>query len=230
VKLTNVFTPDNGKFTLKAFRVFGNPDEATWTKVDKVKAVRSELDRRNAHLLWEPVAGAEGYIVRYGIEPNKLYNSYMVYWDSFLDIPSLNVGPEYFFEVEAFSSNTPRYVENTFETQGRGAELDLTRRPDGGTSSTDRVMTYETYGRDEVYVFDNITPGTYSLAHTYGVGIWGPQVLTADQLIGTGTEPTVTALNLTQFGLGSTQWGTIEVRVYPGETSGRIEVTFNYDD
>ena len=232
VKLTNVFTPDDGKFAVKALRVFGNPEEATWTKVENVTAVRNKLDRRRAHLLWEQVDGAEGYIVRYGIEPNKLYNSYMVYWDSYLDIRSLNVDPEYYFEVEAFSSNTPRYVENTFETRGRGAELDLIKAADqeaGTPSSTVRVMTYETYGRDEVYVFDNITPGTYSLRHTFGVGIWGPVQLTEEHLIGTGTEPTVTALNLTQFGVGSTQWGTVEVRVYPGETSGRIEVTFKYD-
>jgi hypothetical protein len=92
-------------------------------------------------------------------------------------------------------------------------------------------MTYETYGKDEVYVFDNITPGSYTLNHTYGVGIWGPQQLTADQLIGTDTTtPTVTALDLTQFGNGTTQWGTVEVRVYPGPTSGRIEVTLHYTE
>jgi len=230
VKLTNVFTPDNGKFAVKALRVFGNPDKATFTKVNNVMAVRSILDRRVADLLWEPVPGAEGYIVRYGIEPDKLYNNYMVYWDNHLHIRSLNVNPEYYFEVEAFSSGTPRYVENTFETRGRGAELDLIRQPDGGQRTTDRVMTYETYGRDEVYVFENITPGTYQLNHTFGMKIWGPVQLTAEQLIGEGTEPTYTALNLMEFGIGSTRWGTIEVRVYPGPTSGRIEVTFNYDD
>ena len=233
LKLTNKFTPDEGRFAVKAFRAFGNPEDATFTKVDDVKAVRSKLDRRYAHLLWEEVDGAEGYMVRYGIEPNKLYNSYMVYWDSHLDIPSLNMNPEYYFEVEAFSSGTPRYVENTFETRGRGAELDLIKYADeaAGTPETrERIMTYETFGRDEVYVFDNITPGNYKLDHTFGVGIWGPQELTEAELIGTGTEPTITALNLTQFGVGSTQWGTVEVRVYPGETSGRIEVTFNYDE
>jgi hypothetical protein len=232
MKLTNKFTPDNGRFAVKAFRAFGNPETSTFTKVENVMAVRSELDRRYAHLLWEPVEGAEGYLVRYGIEPNKLYNSYMVYWDSFLNIPSLNINPEYYFEVEAFSSNTPRFVENTFETRGRGAELDLIKRADeaaGTPATTTRIMTYETFGRDEVYVFDNITPGTYKLDHTFGVGIWGDQVLTEAELIGTGTEPTITALDLTEFGVGSTQWGTIEVRVYPGETSGRIEVTFKYD-
>ena len=194
-------------------------------------AVRNEVDRRQADLLWQPVDGADGYVVRYGIERNKLYQSDMVYGKNALNINSLNVDPEYYFEVEAFSSGTPRYVENPFETRGRGAELDLIRRPTGGAQSTSRQMTYETYGKDEVYVFDGITPGSYTLNHTYGVGIWGPQQLTADQLIGTDTTtPTVTALDLTQFGNGSTQWGTVEVRVYPGPTSGRIEVTFHYTE
>ena len=235
VKLTNVFTPDDGKFAVKAFRVFGNPEESTWTMVDEanLKVVRSEEDRRYAHLLWDEVEGAEGYIIRYGVDPEKLYNSYMVYGKSYLDVPSLNVDNEYYWEVEAFSTNTPRYDENTFETQGRGVEFDLNKAADeeaGTEASTTRIMTYETYGRDEVYVFDNITPGTYSLRHTFGVGIWGPVELTEAELIGDSTEPTVVALDLTEFGLGSTEWGTVEVRVYPGETSGRIEVTLNYND
>ena len=235
VKLTNVFTPDDGKFAVKAFRVFGNPEESTWTMVDEanLKVVRSEEDRRYAHLLWDEVEGAEGYIIRYGVDPEKLYNSYMVYGKSYLDVPSLNVDNEYYWEVEAFSTNTPRYDENTFETQGRGVEFDLNKAADeeaGTEASTTRIMTYETYGRDEVYVFDNITPGTYSLRHTFGVGIWGPVELTEAELIGDSTEPTVVALDLTEFGVGTTEWGTVEVRVYPGETSGRIEVTLNYND
>jgi hypothetical protein len=229
VKVTNAFTPDNGRFAIKEFRVFGNPDTSTFKTVPKghVMAVRDQLDRRRADLLWQPVEGAEGYVVRYGIENKKLYQSEMVYGQNHLSIKSLNVDPEYYFEVEAFSSNTPRYVENSFETRGRGAELAFTRRPTGGAQSTENVMTYETYGKDEVYVFDNITPGSYTLNHRFGVGIWNSQ-LTAEQLIGTGTEPTVTARDLTQFGNGETQWGTVEVRVYPGPESGRIEVTLHY--
>ena len=229
IKLTNVFTPDEGKFAVKALRAFGNPDKSTFTKVENVMVVRSELDRRNAALLWPEVPGAEGYVVRYGTAPDKLYNSYMVYWDTYLQIPSLNVDPEYYFEVEAFSSGTPRYVENTFATRGRGAELDLNKTV-GDQRTTTRIMTYENYGQDEVYVFDNITPGNYTLRHTFGVGIWGPVDLTEKELIGTGSEPTIEALNLSQFGINTTKWGQIDVRVYPGEESGRIEVTLNYDN
>lgn len=239
LKLTNVSTPDGAYFTVKGFRAFGNPDKA-WRKVldpANVKVVRSELDRRNAFLVWDEVPGAEGYLVRYGIAPNKLYNSYIVYWDSHLEIPSLNVNPEYYFEVEAFSSGTPRYVENTFATRGRGAELDLNKvlPPEEGQSSgareTTRIMTYEGEGKDEVYVFENITPATYDLDHTFGVGIWGPVELTEAELIGDGTEPTIEATNLYTFGIGETQWGHFEVRVYPGPEIGdaKIEVTLKYD-
>ena len=62
VKLTNVFTPDSGKFAVKDLRIFGNPEAAKFTKVRNVKVVRSQEDRRDATLLWEPVRGAEGML------------------------------------------------------------------------------------------------------------------------------------------------------------------------
>ena len=54
IKLTNVFTPDSGKFAVKDLRIFGNPEVAKFTKVKNVKVVRSQEDRRDATLLWEP--------------------------------------------------------------------------------------------------------------------------------------------------------------------------------
>ena len=53
--------------------------------------------------------------------------------------------------------------------------------------------------------------------------------LTEAELIGEGTEPTLEATNLYTFGIGETQWGHFEVRVYPGAEAGRIEVTLKYD-
>jgi xylan 1,4-beta-xylosidase len=47
VKLTNLFTPDSGKFAVKDLRIFGNPEAAKFTKVRNVKVVRSQEDRRN---------------------------------------------------------------------------------------------------------------------------------------------------------------------------------------
>jgi len=228
VKLTNKFTHDEGRFAVKALRVFGNPKDAKFTKVNNVTAIRSKLDRRDASLVWEPVDGADGYVVRYGIEPGKLYNNYMVYNAHHLNIYSLNVNPEYYFEVEAFSSGIERYKERTEATRGRGAEIELRKGPASfgrNSADIDRRMTYE--GVNE-YVFENITPDTYTFAHTFGPVLWSGE-LTEAQLIGSSKQPTVTALNLMELGRGTEVWGSIELRVYPGEKSGKIVVTFNYN-
>jgi hypothetical protein len=225
VKLTNVFTHDEGKFAVKDLRVFGNPGAARFTKVENVKAVRGIDDRRDASLLWEPVAGADGYVVRYGIEPGKLYNNYMVYGENSLAIHSLNTRPEYYFEVEAFDSGTDPYVERTGATRGRGAEIELTKGQGRGGEMVERKMTSE--GVNE-YVFDNITPGVYTFRHTFGPVLWSGE-LTDAELKGSGNQPTLTVKNLTELGKGSEILGSMELKVLPGANSGKIVVTFNYD-
>ncbi len=225
VKLTNVFTHDEGKFAVKDLRIFGNPGQAVFTKVTDVKVVRSTADRRDASLLWQPVAGADGYVVRYGIEPGKLYNNYMVYDTNSLTIHSLNTEPEYYFEVEAFDSGTDYYVENTYSARGRGAEIELTRGQGWGGEMVERKMTVE--GVNE-YVFENITPGFYTFRHTFGPVLWSGE-LTAAELTGSGNEATVTAKNITELGRGTSVLGSMDLKVVPGADGGKIVVTFNYN-
>ncbi len=86
-------------------------------------------------------------------------------------------------------------------------------------------MTYE--GVNE-YVFDSITPGTYTLRHTFGPTLWTGQ-LTEAQLIGSGEQPTVTAV-LSSLGTGTKVLGRMELKVVPGPQSGKIIVTFNYSN
>ena len=230
IKVTNVFTPDSGKFAIKDLRVFGNPIQAKYTKVNDVKVVRSAEDRRDASLLWEPVKGADGYVVRYGIEPKKLYNNYMVYDANSLTIHSLNRDPEYYFEVEAFDSGTDYYRERTEQTMGRGAEIELSKSTgqemgfQRGGGIVDRRMTKE--GQNEI-VFDSIVPATYTLRHTFGPVLWRGE-LTNAELIGSGDQPTVTA-GLTELGRGTEVLGHMDMKVVPGKSFGKIIVTFNYD-
>ena len=228
VKLTNVFTHDGGKFAVKDLRIFGNADEAKFTKVTDVKVVRNPEERRDATLLWEPVKGADGYVVRYGIEPNKLYNNYMVYDANTITIHSLNMDPEYYFEVEAFDSGTDYYRERTEQTMGTGGEIELSK----GTTETgyarsgimiERKMTKE--GQSE-YVFENIVPGEYTLRHTFGPVLWKGELKNAE-LIGSGDQPTVTA-TLAELGKGTKVTGQIELKVMPGKESGKIVVILNY--
>jgi xylan 1,4-beta-xylosidase len=109
VKLTNVYTPDEGKFCVRDLRIFGNPDSASYTMVGNVSVIRDPEDRRNAIIKWDPIENSDGYIVRYGIDPDKLYNHYIVYDADSVSIHSLNKGIEYYFSVEAFDSGTDFY-------------------------------------------------------------------------------------------------------------------------
>ena len=220
VKLTNVFTHDGGKFAVKDLRIFGNPDQAIFTEVENVTVIRDPEDPRDAKLLWQPVAGADGYVVRYGIEPDKLYNGALVYDDYSFYIHSLNRDEQYHFEVVAFDSGTDYYRANTRTTMGIGAEIQLMR--DG--EMLGRQMIRE--GQNE-YVFDNLTPGEYRFVHTFGPLMWGGE-LTDSDVYGSGEQPTIRE-KVTDLGVGTTVTGHMEIRVIPGPDGGRFVVTLVYD-
>ena len=230
VKLTNVFTHDEGKFAVKDFRVFGNPDVATFTKVKDVTVVRDPEDPRDSTILWQPVEGADGYVVQYGIEPDKLYNNYMIYDGYTMTIHSLNRDEKYYFEVEAFDSGTDYYKERTEQTMGRGAEIELTKGEGAGIGFArgdmiERKMIVE---EKNEYVFENITPGQYTLRHTFGPVLWRGQ-LTETELIGSSGQITVTN-TLSDLGVGTKVLGQMEMQVIPGEDSGKLIVTLRYDN
>lgn len=220
VKLTNAFTPDSGKFAVKELRIFGNPDAAKFTRVTEVFVARNPEDRRDATITWKPVKGADGYVVRYGIEPDKLYNNYMVYDNHTLTMHSLNKEPEYYFEVEAFDSGTDYYRERTEQTMGRGAEIELLK--DG--QMFERKMISE--GKNE-YVFDTIVPGQYVFRHTFGPVLWRGE-LTATELTGMEDKATVTD-TLSLLGTGLKVLGQMEMKVIPGKEGGKIVVILNYN-
>ena len=46
---------------------------------------------------------ATGYGIRFGIHPEKLYNSYMVYNDTEIELRCLQVGQTYYFAVDSFN-------------------------------------------------------------------------------------------------------------------------------
>jgi xylan 1,4-beta-xylosidase len=220
VKLTNVFTHDDGKFAVKDLRVFGNPDIAEFTEVEDVTIIRDPEDPRNVTLAWHPVEGADGYVVRYGIEPGKLYNNYTVYDAYTATMHSLNRDEEYYFEVEAFDSGTDYYRERTERTMGRGAEVELLR----GREMVERKMIVE--GKNE-YVFENIVPGEYMFRHTFGPTLWRGE-LTKAQVIGSDAQATITE-TLSDLGVGTEVLGRMEIKVLPGKDSGKFIVTLRYD-
>lgn len=108
IKLTNIFTPGEGNFAVRGLRVFGNSEQAVFTTVEDFTVDR-DADERNAVVRWDSVPDADGYIIRYGIASDKLYNNYMVYDVDSVEIHSLNTGVEYYFSVEAFDGGTDYY-------------------------------------------------------------------------------------------------------------------------
>ncbi|MFN8208973.1 MAG: family 43 glycosylhydrolase [Bacteroidales bacterium] len=109
VKLTNVFTPGNGNFAIRDLRIFGNSNQAVFTEVNDFTVERDAEDGRDALIYWTPVAGADGYLINYGIAPDKLYNNFMVYDTDSLAMHCLNHGVDYYFSVTAFDNGTDYY-------------------------------------------------------------------------------------------------------------------------
>jgi hypothetical protein len=86
--------------------VFGNAGGANPAAPTGLTAKR-ERDERNAAIAWQPVAGAVGYNVRWGIAPTKLYQTYQRFADqpTTLDLRALDVGQAYWVAVESFDEN-----------------------------------------------------------------------------------------------------------------------------
>lgn len=85
-------------------RVFGVGEGK---KPRPVKNFRVErlADPRDAMLTWDRQPDCQGYNIRWGIAPGKLYNSWLVYGNDSLLLKSLTVGMRYYFAIEAFNEN-----------------------------------------------------------------------------------------------------------------------------
>lgn len=85
-------------------RVFGKGPGAPPTTPGGF-SVKRQPDERNADLVWEKVSGAVGYNIRWGIAPDKLYQTYQIWGDApnALELRALNVGVGYSFAIEAFN-------------------------------------------------------------------------------------------------------------------------------
>ena len=102
IKLTCYEMPYHAKFALSGLRVFGMgngkaPVESVITGV--------RTSKTSADLSWSKAEDATGYNIRYGIAPDKLYHSWMVYEQTELKLNSLNEGVEYYICVDSFNEN-----------------------------------------------------------------------------------------------------------------------------
>jgi hypothetical protein len=103
VRYKNVEAP-GPNLAMSEIRVFGL---GFGEKPEQVKRfeVNRETGRRNASFSWNPVKEAQGYNIRWGIAPDKLYLSWLIYDDTELLMRNLDKNTTYYFTIEAFNEN-----------------------------------------------------------------------------------------------------------------------------
>ncbi len=104
LKLENVHMPQ-GKFALSGFRVFGKGAGPKPKAVKQFMVLRTEKDKRSAWIRWSPVDAAQGYTIRYGTAPDKLYNNIMVLTQNDYWFKAMDSKATYYYTIEAFNEN-----------------------------------------------------------------------------------------------------------------------------
>ncbi|BDD00652.1 family 43 glycosylhydrolase [Persicobacter psychrovividus] len=103
VRYKNIHVP-TPNLAMSEFRIFGKGEGAKPASVKHFKVERQK-DRRDAMLTWAKVKGAQGYNIRWGIAPDKLYESWLVYDKTSLKLPSLDRDTKYYVAIESFNEN-----------------------------------------------------------------------------------------------------------------------------
>jgi xylan 1,4-beta-xylosidase len=87
-------------------RIFGTGGGARPSTPARL-AVSRGADRRDAHISWTATPGAVGYNVRWGLGPDKLYETYQLFADegTSLALRALTVDQHYFFAIESFDES-----------------------------------------------------------------------------------------------------------------------------
>lgn len=103
VRYRNIEVPMTN-LAISDIRVFGLGEGSAPQKVKNFKIDRT-VDSRDAMLTWDKQKEVQGYNVRWGIAPDKLYSSWMVYGKNELQLKCLNKNQKYYFSVQAFNEN-----------------------------------------------------------------------------------------------------------------------------
>ncbi len=103
IRYKNIHVP-TPYLSISDIRVFGTGYGKAPKSIKGLSVTRNDK-RRGAQINWEPVKNTQGYNVLWGIAPDKLYSSWLVYEENSLELKSLNVDQTYYFAVEAFNEN-----------------------------------------------------------------------------------------------------------------------------
>jgi len=103
VRFRNVHVPVPN-LAISGFRLFGKGSGSPPAPPSGLMVERDK-DERNARITWSPAENATGYKIYWGIGPDKLNNSVMVYDTTSYELRALNSAQYYYFTIEAFNEN-----------------------------------------------------------------------------------------------------------------------------
>ncbi|WPP49988.1 family 43 glycosylhydrolase [Catalinimonas niigatensis] len=115
IRYKNIHVP-TPYLAISGLRVFGLGQGKVPRNVKNLTVTRDE-DRRDAMIRWNAQEDSQGYNVRWGIAPDKLYSAWLVYDQNFLELKSLTVDQVYYFAVEAFNENGRSSLSETIKIE-----------------------------------------------------------------------------------------------------------------
>lgn len=107
IKVENVHTPKEGKFALLDLRVFGFGYSAQPESVENLSVERNKEDERYASLTWNKVDNVDGYLVRFGYQPDFLNQCIQVKDKNTnnLLLHILTKGVKYYYRVDTYNDS-----------------------------------------------------------------------------------------------------------------------------
>lgn len=105
LRLRILHMPAKGTPAVSGLRVFG---VGSGTKPASSHITRAELheqDPLSATITWQQVTDADGYNIRWGMAPDKLYHDWLVYGAHSLELGALHAGQPAWVAVEAFNAH-----------------------------------------------------------------------------------------------------------------------------
>ena len=107
MKVENVHTPKEGKFALLDLRVFGSGYSDKPGQVKELSVKRNQKDGRYASIAWNKASGADGYLVRYGYQPDFLNQCIQVKGNETTELllHILTKGVKYYYRVDTYNDS-----------------------------------------------------------------------------------------------------------------------------
>ena len=104
-RLTNAgAVPAGGRFAVSGLRIFGVGAGKAPAHAPDFTAVRG-TDEREMRVSWEAVPGAEGYFIRFGVNPDALHTHLQVIGRTEAVAGCLTAGLRYYVRVDAYNEN-----------------------------------------------------------------------------------------------------------------------------